>query len=61
MSESSFDYEEFIKRQGELRNKIEVVKERIGLAKTEERKAYYRSCLKHSWPRAETVIPPLPP
>ena len=49
-----FDYAAFL---SQVRDKIEVVEERIRLAETEERKAYYRSCLKHRWPRAETFSP----
>ena len=41
----------------ELRDKIEVVEEKIRLAETEESKAYSRSRLKHSWPSAETHEP----
>ena len=57
MSEASFDYEDFTKRGSELRCKIEVAEERIAQSENTEVLAYNRSCLKHSWPRAETFSP----
>ena len=54
---SSFDYADFIKRQGEVRDKTEVVEENIASSKTEERRAYHRSYFKRSWPQAETFSP----